>query len=59
MQFNNDDGIRLSCNLCKYPRVSQELWLKTVSGRDYLVCKRHLNPDQRRKLKNEHKKSNA
>ena len=46
--MNQDDGIKLACNLCKLPRITQKLWLRTINGRDYLVCERH-RPYQDRK----------
>lgn len=56
---NQDDGIKLKCNLCKYPHYTQELWLRHIGHRDFLVCKRHLTPEQRRRIKHEAEKSDA
>jgi len=57
--MNQNDGIQLKCNLCKYPYYTQKLWLRTIGGRDYLVCKRHLTLNQRRRIKDEIKKPNT
>lgn len=39
------DPDQLSCNLCQIlngiPNYTDLLWLRTVRGRDYLVCREH------------------
>jgi len=52
MKKMNKGRIKLACNWCQYPKVTDELWLVTSRGRDYLVCEFHItkhNARQRRR----------
>jgi len=45
--------MKLKCNLCKHGQETEELFLRTIKGRDFLVCVRHLEPKTRREIRND------
>ena len=54
MNHKNED-IKLKCNLCRYSNYTDELWLRKIKGRFYLVCQRHLPENDRGRYDNRNK----
>ena len=40
----------LRCNLCNWGKKSDDLWLRVIQKKDYLVCERHLSDRQAKEL---------